>query len=226
MFQNQSYPKDRMELVFLDDTPEPFDMQPFIEKDPRIRYYHQTERVLIPVKRNRVNALAKGDIILSQDDDDFMFPDRVKHTVSKLNNSKALVAGCTELLIYHCKTKQGYKIGPYHGRHSTNGVMAIKREYLKNHKYVEDTDKNMAEEKAFLEDFKVDMVQLNPWQTIVCFDHQSNTYSKDEVLKQEQIVKPLKLELKKLIKDKEVFNFFMSLRGRDKPQLIPGVQDS
>jgi hypothetical protein len=214
-----------MELVILDDSPEPFDITPFSDKDPRIRYYYEKERMLIPKKRNMLNNLAKGDIIVSQDDDDYYFPSRVKHVVSKLVNSNAMVAGCTELLIYDCKTQKGYKIGPYHGRHTTNGCMAIKKEYLKKHSYNEDTDKNYAEEKHFLDDFTVDMVQLNCWDVMICFNHKSNSYDKSDVLKQEQIVKPLKLDLKKLIREKDILQFFLTLKGRDKPQSAPGVQE-
>lgn len=224
-FQQQTYHKDRMELVILDDTAEPFDIAPYVAKDPRIRYYHETEKMLIPVKRNRLNKLAKGDIIVSMDDDDFYYPSRVKHAVTKLTGSKALLAGSTELLIYDCKTKKGYKIGPYHARHGTNGTFAYKKELLKDHYYEEDTDKNYAEEKFFTKDFTTDMVQLNPWDTMICFNHSTNTFDKSGVLQQKQIVKELKLDLKKLVKDKKTREFFTSLRGRDKPQVAPGIQE-
>jgi glycosyltransferase involved in cell wall biosynthesis len=225
-FQYQQYPKDHMELIILDDSPEPYaEIDAFVRDDPRIRYVHYPEKCLIPKKRNMLNDLAKGDIIVAFDDDDFYPNTRVKHAVFKLKTSRALIAGSSELLIYDCKTKKGYKVGPYHANHGTNGTFAYKKELLKDHRYNENTDKNYAEEKEFLKGFTTAMVQLNPYDTIICFNHDCNTFDKTPVLGQENIVRPIKMDLRKLINDKMLYEFFMNLKGREKPQLVPGVQE-
>lgn len=224
-FQYQQYPKDKMELIILDDSPEPYaNIEEFVREDPRIRYIHHPEKCIIPKKRNMLNDLAKGDIIVAFDDDDFYPDTRVKHAVFKLKTSKALIAGSSELLIYDCKTQKGYKVGPYNPNHGTNGTFAYRKELLKDHRYNDATDKNYAEEKEFLKDFTTPMIQLNPYDTIICFNHDCNTFDKTPVLGQENIVRPIQMDLRKLIHDKKLYDFFTSLKGRDKPQKTPGVQ--
>lgn len=225
-FQYQQYPKDRMELIILDDSIEPFaDIEKYTKEDSRIRYVHYPEKCLIPKKRNMLNDMAKGDIIVAFDDDDFYPNTRIKHAVFKLKTSRALIAGSSELLIYDCKTKKGYKVGPYNANHGTNGTFAYKKELLRDHRYNENTDKNYAEEKEFLHGFTTAMVQLNPYDTIICFNHDCNTFDKTPVLGQENIVRPIQMDLRKLINDKALYDFFTELKGREKPQATPGVQE-
>lgn len=236
-FQYQDYPKDRMDMIILDDTPSgPWeDAEEVMKNDPRVKYIYSKERYIIPKKRNTLNDMATGDIIVCMDDDDYYPPTRVKHVISKLTKSTALIAGSSELLIYDCKTEKGYKVGPYGGvpdkygnvktNHGTNGSFGYRRELLKDHRYDDTQTNNYAEEKYFLKDFTTPMVQLNPYDTIICFNHSSNTFDKTPVLAQQGIVRPIQMDLRKLIKDTKVYEFFSSLRGRDTPQSSPGVQD-
>lgn len=208
MFLYQKYPQERMELVILDDTEVEFDMKPY-EKHANIRYIYSNVKESIPRKRNRLNnELSKGEIIVCMDDDDFYPSTRVSHAVKKLTTSKALIAGSTELYIYDTNTKASYRMGPYGKFHATNGTMAYKREYLKDNHYNEDTEKVTGEELFFTKEFSNPMVQLVPWDTIICINHQKNTFDKAKIFQED---KKVSINFKKLIKDKKVRDFFMSL---------------
>ena len=39
-------------------------------------------------KRNKLNALANGEVIICFDDDDYHFPERIAHSVAKMNGEK------------------------------------------------------------------------------------------------------------------------------------------
>jgi cellulose synthase/poly-beta-1,6-N-acetylglucosamine synthase-like glycosyltransferase len=205
-FQSQDY-KGKMEIIILDDSPEPYDgAKEMCEKDPRIKYHHDIVKRLIPYKRNRLNELAKGDIIVCVDSDDVIMPTRVSHAVKKLLSAPkgTNLAGSTILYIYDTNTECMYQVGPYHARHGTAGTFAYKREYLKNHSFNENTDINYGEEKVFTNNFTEPMVQLNTWDTIVCINHGNNTFDKTRLL-----VNKAHANLRKLIKDTVVREFFL-----------------
>jgi hypothetical protein len=121
------------------------------------------------------------------DDDDYYPPERIQHAVDKLlENPNILVAGSSEMYIYFKHISKMYKCGPYAPYHATAGTFAFKKELLKITKY-NDT-KSFAEEKEFLKDFTIPMVQLDPYKTILVFSHKHNTFDKKELLKNQNNV--------------------------------------
>ena len=220
-YQYQDYPKDRIEYIILDDTPgEPFSSEA-MKKEKRLTYIHEKEKLLIPHKRNKLNKLAldKGaDIIVYMDDDDYYPPDRVKHAVTKLQSSRALIAASTELYIYDMISKSVFKVGPYHANHGTAGTFAFKKEYLANHYFNEDTTINTGEEKFFTNDFTEPMVQLNPWSVILCFNTGINTFDKRKILDD---TKKKQVNIKQLIKDKKIRKFFMDINDNTEYLALP-----
>jgi glycosyltransferase involved in cell wall biosynthesis len=83
IYESQTYPKNRMEWIILDDGEEKVcDLfEAASKRIPNIRYYSYDEKMLIGKKRNMLNDLAKGEIIIAMDDDDYYPPDRIKQTV-------------------------------------------------------------------------------------------------------------------------------------------------
>ena len=80
-YNSQTYPKDRMEWIILDDgedcVKDVFDSIQI----PNLRYIRDESKRLIGAKRNILNKEAKGDIIVAMDDDDYYSPDRVSQIV-------------------------------------------------------------------------------------------------------------------------------------------------
>lgn len=72
------------------------------------------------------------------------------------------------------------QFGPYQKNHATAGTFAFRAELLKTSKYEETAA--LAEERAFLKDYTVPFVQLDPMKTILCFSHEHNTFDKRRLL--------------------------------------------
>jgi len=205
-FLYQTYPQNYMELIIVDDSPE--SNEDIIPKQTNIKYTHIPEKMVLGRKRNYMNSLATGDIIVCFDDDDFYSPERVRHAVAKLSSSKALIAGSSVIHIYYKSLDKILEFGPYAPYHGTNGTMAYKKEYLLNHSYLDDKEK--AEEAHFTNDFSEPMVQLDPHQVMLCLAHNSNTVDKDPFIERG---KPTSYKLHKFftVKNVEMVNWIKNV---------------
>jgi glycosyltransferase involved in cell wall biosynthesis len=206
LYQQQTYPKELRELVILDDSPE--SNQDLIPKnDKSIKYHYLPEKIPLGEKRNRLNELAKGDIIVCFDDDDYHYPERVSHSVFKLEKERTQIAGCSKLSIYYTDINKIYSFGPFGQNHGTNGSFAYRKSYIKNHKH--DPTKHAQEEPSFTNDFKEPMSQLDDNKIILCISHSSNTFDKKFLLKQDKNLNHIKIQ--KIIKDKVYLEFLKKL---------------
>lgn len=182
-FLYQTYPQEFMELIIVDDSPESnIDLIP---QQSNIKYYHINEKLVLGKKRNYLNSLSTGDIIVCFDDDDFYSPERVRHAVTKLSGSKCLIAGSTIIHVYYKSINKILEFGPVGKYHGTNGTLAYKKEYLENHSYLDDKEK--AEETYFTNNFSEPMVQLNPQNVMICLAHDSNTVDKYQFIERGQV---------------------------------------
>ena len=73
------------------------------------------------------------------------------------------------------------QFGPYGPNHATAGTFAFRKELLEQTKYEDNAA--IAEERAFLKDYTIPFVQLDPMKTILVFSHEHNTFDKRELLK-------------------------------------------
>jgi glycosyltransferase involved in cell wall biosynthesis len=208
--EQQTYPKDRIEWIILDDGQDLVgDL--FKQCSLKVTYIYSHEKLTIGEKRNKLNELAKGDIIVAIDDDDFYFPERVMSAVTSLNSNPTIdLAGSSEVYMYFTKSKEIYKAGPYFQGHATNGTMAWRKRYALSRSY--DETVVFAEEKSFLEDYKNPLVQLNPMQCMLVICHKDNTFDKTNLLKDKTnpFMKKTTLSLKDFIKDEILRNFYES----------------
>ena len=119
------------------------------------------------------------------DDDDYYPPTRISHAVEMLTeHPDVLCAGCSKIYVYFTDNKEIYKLCPYHSNHATANTFAFKRELLEETKYEDDA--TFAEEKYFLKNYTVPMIQLNTLKTILVISHNSNTYDKRQILQYSQ----------------------------------------
>lgn len=180
-FQNQTYPKDRIEWIIVDDGTDK--IQDLIDKIeiPQIKYFPLKERMTLGAKRNFMHTKTSGSIIVYIDDDDYYPPERIEHAVDKLQkNRTALCAGSSELYIYFKHINEMYQCGPYGPNHATAGTFAFRKELLNITKYNENA--SLAEEKEFLHNYTIPFVQLDPLKTILVFSHNHNTFDKKKML--------------------------------------------
>lgn len=180
-FRNQTYPKDRIEWVIVDDGTDR--IKDLVESSgiSQIKYFELPKKVSLGEKRNYMHSKATGSIIVYMDDDDYYPPERISHAVDKLmDNKQALCAGSSEIYIYFKHIKKMIQFGPYGPNHATAGTFAFRAELLKQTKYQDHAA--VAEEREFLKGYTIPFVQLDPMKTILCFSHEQNTFDKRKLL--------------------------------------------
>ena len=207
-YESQTYPKDRMEWIILDDGT---DSVADVFKDlkiPNLRYIRMEQKLLIGAKRNILHKEAKGDIMVAMDDDDYYHPDRVRHVVMKMGQQPSVqLAGSSEIFIYYTDIQKIYKFGPYNQNHCTNGTLAVRKAYAKSHLY--DETVTHAEEKSFLESYSNPMVQLDSKTVMLVISHSENTFDKKKMREQlSTFVSETKYKIKDFIRDAELRAFY------------------
>jgi len=198
-FKNQDYPKSAIEWIIVDDGTDPIEDLIKTSEIENIQYYRLSKKIPLGEKRNYMHTKCKGSIIVYMDDDDYYPPERISHAVEQLlKNKNALCAGASEIYIYFKKlektqgssksqvglTKQFeskmIQCGPYGPNHATAGTFAFRSELLKQTKY--ENRAALAEEKAFLKNYTIPFIQLDPLKTILVFSHDHNTFDKKKML--------------------------------------------
>jgi glycosyltransferase involved in cell wall biosynthesis len=206
-YQIQTYPKELRELVILDDS-ETSNKDIIPKDDKSIRYIYMSEKMALSNKRNKLNELAKGEVIVCFDDDDFHHPERVEHSVKRLNQFRVEIVGSTMVPIYYSDIKRIVEYGPFSSTHGTNGTFAYTRNYVRNHKHEEGKDSQ--EEPSFTNNFSEKLGQIDPWKGILCVSHYYNTFDKRNMF-QNTNKRITKYRLKMFAKDKKVLKFFDDL---------------
>jgi hypothetical protein len=207
-FNHQTYPKDRMEWIIIDDgTDKIGDM---LKDIPQIKYFSYDTKMTLGKKRNLMHEKSKGDILVYMDDDDYYPPERVSHAVETLlKNSNALCAGSSEMYIFFKHIQKMYQFGPYGPNHATAATFAFKRKLLNITKY--DEEASLAEEKSFLKDYTIPFVQLDPMKCILVFSHIHNSFDKKILLNQvpNPYVKESGKSVNDFVKDDFIKQFFL-----------------
>lgn len=180
-FLNQTYPKDRLEWIIVDDGTDKIEDLIKEANIPQIQYFKIDQKMTLGAKRNFTHSKTKGSILVYMDDDDYYPPERISHAVEKLQSDpQALCAGSSEIYVFFKHIWTMYKGGPYGPKHATAGTFAFKRELLNQTKYNETAC--LAEEREFLKEYTIPFVQLDPLKTILVFSHIQNTFDKKRLL--------------------------------------------
>ena len=178
-FNHQTYPKHRMEWIIIDDGTDK--IEDLVASHPNVKYFKSSEKMTLGKKRNLMHANSCGDIIVYMDDDDYYPPERVSHAVESLMaNPSVLCAGSSEIYIFFKHLGSLMQFGPYGPNHATAGTFAFRRELLTHTKYNDDAC--LAEERFFLKDYTIPMLQLDPTKVILVFSHNHNTFDKRKLL--------------------------------------------
>jgi glycosyltransferase involved in cell wall biosynthesis len=151
-FENQTYPKERMEWIIIDDGTDP--IEDLVKHLPQVKYFRFDKKMSLGKKRNLMHEKSSGQFLVYMDDDDYYPPERVSHAVEVLQkNPNALCAGSSEMYIYFKHIHKMVQFGPYGPNHSTAATFAFRRELLKITKY--DDTAAVAEEKIFLKNYTI-----------------------------------------------------------------------
>lgn len=113
-FNRLLYPKYKLEWIILDDSQnEDEDISDILPKDQNIRHIRIKRHLDIAEKRNFGIAIAKYDIIVNMDDDDYYYPD---HLLAKARlfakfPEKNLIMTKT-IAVYNLLTKSSHIVSP------------------------------------------------------------------------------------------------------------------
>ncbi len=201
-FAHQTYPRDRMEWIIIDDGTDP--IEDLVASHPCVKYFRLEEKISLGKKRNMMHEKARGDIIVYMDDDDYYPPERVSHAVDTLldhqkRKTGIKLAGSSEMCIYFKSENlrfsepfpldptnqwcgQMVQFGPYGPNHATAATFAFWKELLTDLNLAYDETACLAEERAFLRGYTVPMAQLDPMKVILVFSHEHNTFDKRTLL--------------------------------------------
>jgi len=208
-FENQDYPKDKMEWIIVDDGTDK--IEDMVSHIPQVKYFKYDKKMTLGKKRNLMHEKSKGDILVYMDDDDYYPSDRVSHAVHMLQtNPKALCAGSSEIYIWFKNIEKMYQFGPYGPNHATAGTFAFKRTLLNQCRYEDKAA--LAEEKAFLKNYTIPFVQLDPLKSILVFSHEHNTFDKRKLLDNPhpKFVNESNKKVDDFIKENDLKHFFMN----------------
>ena len=212
-FKNQNYPKTCIEWIIVDDGTDPIEDLVISSGIENIRYYRIQQKMHLGEKRNFTHTKTTGSIIVYMDDDDYYPPERISHAVERLQNNKdALCAGSSEIYVFFKHINKMVQCGPYGPNHATAGTFAFRAELLKKTQY--ENTAALAEERAFLKDYTVPFVQLDPLKTILVFSHNHNTFDKKKLLENlnTQYCKESSITVKQFIRnpnEEGIYRFFM-----------------
>jgi len=208
-FYHQNYPRERMEWIIIDDGTDK--IEDLVSNIPQVKYFKYETKMTLGAKRNLMHEKCSGDIIVYMDDDDYYPPERVSHAVDMLQkNPSKMIAGSSEMHLYFKHIKKMYQFGPYGPNHATAATFAFRKEYLSQSGYENDT--SCAEEKKFLKDYSVPMIQLDTKKTILVVSHIHNSLDKKILLDDQNMnpyVKESKLQVDDFIKEPEMKQFYM-----------------
>ena len=184
-FRNQDYPMDRIEWIIVDDGTDKIKDLIVASDIPQIRYFEIEKKMFLGEKRNYMHKHVRGSIVVYMDDDDYYPPNRFSHAVERLqSNPEALCAGSSEIYVYFKGMDKMIQCGPYGPNHATAGTFAFKTQLLEQTKYEDNAA--LAEEKAFLKNYTIPFVQLDPLKSILVFSHEHNTFDKRKMFEQKQ----------------------------------------
>ena len=210
-FQSQDYPMDRMEWVIVDDGTDCIEDLVKVAALPQIKYVRLPHRVTLGRKRNLMHAHCTGDMLVYMDDDDYYPPNRVSHAVETLQqHPEALAAGSSILHIYFKHLDKIVEFGPYGPRHATAGTFAFRKALLQQTMY--DDTAITGEEKTFLKNYSIPLVQLDPRKVILCFSHDHNTFDKRVLLQNpaRTVLKETDLKVMDFVVDAGLADFYVN----------------
>ena len=104
IYKNQTYPKENMEWIILDDGRDKVEdlFQEAAKTIPNLRYLPLNDKMRIGAKRNVLNREAKGSIIIAMDDDDYYPADRIKTVVEAFTKYPRVdLAGSSEMFLQY-----------------------------------------------------------------------------------------------------------------------------
>lgn len=204
---HQTYPRDLLELVIIDDGRH--SIAPILPSSGiNLIYQYLDKPITIGNKRQQLKSLATGDIMVCMDDDDYYPPERVSHAVETLQKTPGIeFAFAPTFLLYRPLRKMVYKSGPWL-KNWGHATFAFTRRFAETHHYhLDDTG---GEERHFTQFYRVPYAVLEPQKTVIALIHHNNSIPKDDLDKTVALPQPIQY----FIKNRQALLFYIDLQGK------------
>ncbi len=143
-FLQQTY--EPRELIILDDGSE--SIADLVPADTRIHYHREAHRTSLGAKRNRAARLARGDVLIHWDDDDWHAPWRIEYQVHALLEQGAEICGTRSLRFFDGRNLRAWHYHyPGSGAWLAGGTFCYKRSLLQQHGF---SDVTIGEDTRFI----------------------------------------------------------------------------
>lgn len=192
MILNQTFNLKQIEWIILEDQEEEEEEQQqrqhdiFYEVQQELgsfKYIQLNGKRPIGKKRNICNLLARGEILINMDDDDFYGPLFVSAIVEVFELYPQVRACGSQLISFVYPDSPELQIcGPYGLHRTCNGILSCRKSYAETHYY--DNRKTFAEESDFLNNFTEPIFEIQrPEQIYFAVAHSNNTVSKINLIR-------------------------------------------
>lgn len=177
-WKNFIYPENKIEWIILDDSSR--DSIKKLKKklpknDSRIKYYTCKKIDTIGKKRNKVNELATGEIIVHMDDDDYYPQDSIINRVRALLTYSKQCVGCSSVNCINLLDNTCFKTG---GGVKDNTIITAEASLCYYKKFWQDKGygENITSEecKGFLEGRISDYIDLHSAFVMIAITHSKN----------------------------------------------------
>lgn len=179
---NIKYPREKLEWLILDDTAAgaEYDLRDYIPyDDPTIRYVKLDRWCPIAEKRNKAVEMAKYDIIVNMDDDDYYFPDHVLVKVRLMEHYKVDGVHSLPIGVYDLMQGTSFVLDPYKKNGCDTAAIAeataaYKRSYWERNKYVSSHETGAAEGESLINGHFQRWVKVHFLFNMISITHSKN----------------------------------------------------
>ncbi|HSX57322.1 MAG TPA: glycosyltransferase, partial [Sphingomonas sp.] len=173
-FLAQDYPN--RELIIVDDGQD--SIADLVPQDPSIRYYRLSGKRTLGAKRNLAVELARGEVIVHWDDDDWRSNRWIRSQVTTLLSEQADICGLDRVLFYEPATRRGWRY-TYDGTRPwvAGGTLCYLRDHWRTNAF---PDVTIGEDNGFVWSGRAQRVVINSHtEQFVATVHSHNTSRKD-----------------------------------------------
>lgn len=211
---NQTYPKNKLELVIIDDGTEPLLMNEINFRNIifpiKLKYLtiNPNNKLLIGTKRNLLVEYASNEICINMDDDDIYLNNYILKSVLILLVKKVGLVGSNQMIFYFHKLNKFTKIKCSSKRQIHEATMCFTKKHWKNTGGF--LPQQTGEGPGMIDGHEESVENIDIDKLMYLVVHKNNTYPKDSfIYKKELFLKlnPNKERIIKNIKSQED-NFF------------------
>ncbi len=194
--KEQTYPMDKIMWIITDSSDSIHTSWKDIETMyPNVRYQPLSPYTTLGASRNiglniATSLYEKPEFILFMDDDDIVHKDRLVESVNAmLNNPLYNVGGCSNLFVFLVKNQDLVEIGSLRERsnytihHALEPTLIVRYSYILNH-FFDDLDPRGLL-PPFLNYWQEPILELDPMKTCLIIGHDTNTFDKYQIVKEE-----------------------------------------